>query len=294
MTRVSRLLPTLVVSSIAWATWANAAPAMSGVYHVGSAGLIEFGVQNNEVVGRYRAGGECGFAPDDLVVRGSFDGNVFVGQVTLCQTGSGCPATQSFPMLGFWRGDQMLAQIKFEAGCSSKATDNAQLLFTPATAEDKKLLETTPVAPKKPRSIDDAYREGSKLLSSGDYSRARLQFDFVVNTDSSNWVGWWGLGRTLVGLKEFQMGSEDLERAFRQAPPGANKELLWQASFDLGVAYAQLGKKGPAMKALREAARMMPADQLGAFESEPDLKPIRGERDFQALVASLKKGKKGK
>lgn len=290
------MLGALVVSSIAWATGVSAAPTLTGVYHVGSAGLIEFTVQNNEVVGRYRAGGECGFNPDDLVVRGSFDGNVFVGQVTLCQSGAGCAATQSFPMLGFWRTDQMLAQIKFDAGCSSKATDNAQLLFTPATAEDKKALEnqasTAPV--KKPKSVEEAIREGSRLLSGGDFAKARMQFDLVVTSESSNFVGWWGLGMSQVGLREFAGGADNLERSFRQAPANAPRAMLWQGYFSLGVAYAQLGKKGPAIKALKDAARLMPADQYGAFELEPDLAPVRPEREFQQLVASLKKAKKGK
>jgi tetratricopeptide (TPR) repeat protein len=121
-----------------------------------------------------------------------------------------------------------------------------------------------------------------------------MQFDLVVTGDSGDWRGWLGLGLAQVGLREFPDAADNLERAFRQVPPGTLKSLQWPGYFNLGVAYAQQGKKAQALKALKEAARMMPADQLVAFEAEPDLKPLRGERDFQALLASLKKVKKGK
>ncbi len=285
-----------------WSLSASAAPVLSGVYHVGSIGLVEFELQNNETVGRYRAGGECAFTPQDVVVRGVFQGNVFIGQVTLCQSGAGCPTSESFPMLGFWRNDQMLAQIKFAPGCMSKATDNSQLLFVPATVEDKKALESSgsaaSVASKnKPSSamVEDAIREGQKLNNEGKYAQARRQFDLAISGDESNFAAWYGLGTALLGLTEFVGAADHLERSIRNAPPTASREVVGMAYFNLGLAYTQLNRKAPALKSLRESARLLGADNILAdFETEPKLNPLRGDKDFQQIVASLRKAKKGK
>jgi tetratricopeptide (TPR) repeat protein len=285
-----------------WSFSARAAPVLSGVYHVGSIGLVEFELQNNETVGRYRAGGECAFTPQEVVVRGTFQGNVFIGQVVLCQSGVGCPTSESFPMLGFWRNDQMLAQIKFAPGCGSKATDNSQLLFVPATVEDKKALEgvgsAAALASKNRPTlamVDDAIREGQKLNNEGKYAQARRQFDLAISGDETNFAAWYGLGTALLGLTEFVGAADHLERSIRNAPPNASREVLGMAHFNLGLAYAQLNRKPSALKALKEAARLLGAENILAdFESEPKLNPLRGEKDFQQILASLRKTKKGK
>jgi tetratricopeptide (TPR) repeat protein len=103
---------------------------------------------------------------------------------------------------------------------------------------------------------------------------------------------------TQVGMKEYTAAVDNLERAFKLAPSGppvgAQRVILGAAYFKLAEANAMLGKKGAALKALKEAAKLLPSDQYPAFEAEPNLASLRTERDYQQLLASLKKVKKGK
>lgn len=294
MKGIVRLVLALAGSSVLAAT-----PALTGVYQVGELGLVEFSTEGDSVVGRYRAGGGCGFEPDLKVVTGAFEGGVFVGTVLLCQDGPRCPPRRSFPILAFFRNERMIGSVKFEPGCASRSTDDRRLLFSPATLEEKQILSTaasaSDVAMQK-GSLDplaaaaEAVRAGERRLEAGEYLRARREFDLAVQYDKLNAKAWMGLGVAQIKLGEHEAAIASLQRAqvLIQQREGARSNLFAQAQYNLACVYAQERRKKEAFRALSRAAQLMGPELLEQLDHDPDLGPIRGEPEFSRLAAELR------
>jgi hypothetical protein len=302
MTGVRSLVLALAGSSAVAAT-----PALTGVYQVGEVGLVEFSTQGGAVVGRYRAGGECGFEPELKVVNGNFEGNVFVGTVLLCQEGPRCPSRRTFPILAFYRNERLIGSVKFEPGCISKATDDRRLLFSPATLEEKQGLSAgssvadmaiKKATPDLAGAAVEAIRAGERKLDLGEYGAARRQFDLAIQYDGANYKGWLGLGVAQIKLKEYKGARSSLEQAQALIIQREGKQSIFyaHAQYNLACVYAQEKKKKEAFEALGNAAKFMRTDLLDQLDHDPDLAPIRGEQEFKLLAAELRlqRSKKGK
>jgi hypothetical protein len=296
-----------VLLALAGSSTVAATPALTGVYQVGEVGLVEFSTESGSIVGRYRAGGECGFEPELKVVTGGFEGSVFVGTVLLCQEGPRCPTRRSFPLLAFFRNDRLIGSVKFDPGCSSKATDDRRLLFSPATLEEKRVLGSGASAsavarkngPQDPlAAAHEAIRAGERKLEGGDFGAARRAFDLALEYDKGNPKAWMGLGVAQVKLKEYEAATRSLERAQALVAQrdGERSSLFAEVQYNLACVLAQERKKKEAMRALTKAAKLMGPEVLDQLEHDPDLEPIRSEPDYSRLVADLRllRGKKGR
>ena len=127
----------VALAMVPFAAAAAPTPVLSGLYSVGELGLVQFSMVDGKVVGKLKSSAQCIFPADTQVVSGVFEGSVFVGNVTLCQTGAGCAVQRSYPMLGVSHDDAIAGWIRLDAPCQSPALDGRSLFFRPATAEEK-------------------------------------------------------------------------------------------------------------------------------------------------------------
>jgi hypothetical protein len=277
----------LTVALAGWSITSFAGnPALSGLYRVGTLGLIDFSLSNGEIVGRYKGKGVCDFEIDSRVVSGNFEGNVFVGQVTLCQEGSACESPRAFPMLGFFSDKKMVTLVKLEPGCSSKVTDHQQLVFREAEGDERTGAggSASQIATRNRSKIEqaaEAVRLGQVEMEGDHYRAASHHFQVAVNNDDTSAEAWLGLGASQIRLAQPQSAVGSLFKAQDRAH--SNPALVTQIQYDLACAYALIGKKREALKALREAVRLGGPDISTSLESDPDLQALHGEKEFATL-----------
>ncbi len=165
------------------------AAGMTGVYVVGDLGLVEFTTSGDgEVSGKFRKGGACGMAPDRLVMKGIFDGDVFVGSVSLCQRGPGCEE-KSFPFLGIWHEARLVGAVHIDDGCKSPALSGENHLLTVelASPEDRKAAQISAALIARGNNKQDlkslagqAFNEGQASLDS-DVNAAAQKFERAIS-----------------------------------------------------------------------------------------------------------------
>lgn len=279
----------------------GATPAMSGLYHVGELGFLDFQVQEGRVVGKYKGGGACEFANDVNVVSGWFEGSVFVGTVLICQTGPGCEPKRSLPLLAVWKDDALAGQLKLDAGCTTAAFDTKTIVFTPATLEEKQKLlgdsnnPATAIATKNPKkdpavAIKEGIAEGAKRLDAGDYRGASQAFRVVLSYDENNWIARLGVGSAQVKLKDPSGALEHLQVALEVAQKEkVRNDVLAQVHFNIACAQSQLGKKKDAINAIRTAVKLgTPGQFIDDLDTDPDLTPVRQEQEFRQIAAAAR------
>lgn len=271
-------------------------PVLSGLYSVGELGLVQFTVVEGKVVGKVKLAGECTFAPDTQVVTGVFEGGVFVGNVTLCQTGAGCTAQRTYPMLGVAHDDAVGGVIRLDAGCKSPALDERALFIRPATPEEKQKVagdaSATALAAKqngKDPAIAavEAIADGQRLIQDAKYAQAREKFRQAMDLDDVHWEAALGFGLTEVKLSRPEKSLEYFDKALtiaqsRKVSPAYQAQI----HYNRGCALVAMGDKKGAITSLRTALKLGGASNLiDQFTDDPDLGPLRNEPDFRRLVA---------
>ena len=73
----------------------------------------------------------------------------------------------------------------------------------------------------------------------------------------------------------------------RRRPEMAKREL-GITLYNLGAVLGRAGKRADALAALREAAGIVPASLVVEMATDPDLQPLQGDPELQAIVASAK------
>lgn len=277
---------------------ATPAPVLSSVYHVADLGLVDFSMAGGEIIGRYKASGACAFAPDSQVVSGTFEGNVFVGWVAVCQEGLGCDAERKVPLLAVWHGDELLGTVHLSAGCSSPALERNLVLFRPATVDEKKtVIEGTSAAAlatknakKDPvQQLTDMTQAGQQQLERHDYRSARATFESALAYRNDYWPALVGLGVAQVKLKDPSQGLETLDRALtlsqKGGAPAAYTALI---HFNIACARAQQGRKKEALNALSVAVKTDGASVLEDLTTDADLAGLRSDAEFRRLAEQAK------
>lgn len=299
MRQRARWLGVVVLTS--WTAAAAPPSVMSGLYHVGELGLVDFITQEGRVVGRFKAplGEACAFALDTEVVSGVFEGSVFVGKVSVCQAGAGCEPQREVPVLGLWRDDALAASVKLKPGCTSAVLDGRALYVSPATVEEKQQVlgagSAEQLAQRTARitsaeGLQQALSEGSRLLAEKDYRAAQDQFRRVVAYDEKHWAGHLGVGVTEVHLSPEGRALEHLERALALARDArVSSADLAMVHYNIGCAHAQLRNKKQALEALEQAVRLGgAATYVPELERDESLAPLRSEPAFRRLVANAR------
>lgn len=312
MGRSCRNVAVAVVLTFACASfpaWA-AAPALApGLYRLGGVGIIDVSVSDGQVVGRLKATEECHeIALDSTVLTGAFEGNLFVGAVTVCQAGASCVPQKSYPFLGFSVDEQLVGSIKLDPGCTSVAIDAGSLQITSATAEDRQKLlgdkggSAANVAKKDPdaRTVESAISESTALVKDGKYTEALAILRAAQASDPDNVSVLYLTGVAHASLRQPRAAVEpfrraaSLARARKLAP-----RLVGEIHFNLACALAQEKRSKEAIEALSTGFEYAGESgfTLDDLLKNPDLAPIRRDREFQALTARVRlagkpKGKK--
>ncbi len=288
---------TLVALAMMYSLAAAAAPTpvLSGLYSVGELGLVQFSIVDGKIVGKLKSSAQCVFAADTQVVTGTFEGGVFLGSVTLCQTGAGCAAQRTYPMLGVSHDDAVAGWIHLEAPCQSPALDGKALFFRPATPEEKQKVagdaSAVQVAQKNKNDpavqADEAIREGQHLIDESRFSQAREKFRQAMALDDTRWDAVLGYGVTEVKLGHPERSLEYFDKALavaqlRKASP-ANLAL---AHYNRACAQVAMGEKKGAIASLKTAVKVGGASNLiDWLTDDPELNPVRNDPDFKRLLA---------
>ncbi len=295
----------VALALVSWGASA-ATPTLSGLYAVGEMGLVDFSMSEGKIVGKLRSSAQCVFAADTQVVTGNFEGNVFVGTVTLCLDGAGCPGQRAFPMLGVHHGDAVAAWIHLDEGCTSPALDGKALFFRPATVEEKQKVvgdsSAAAVAQKQNKAdpqeqATEACQEGDRLLQDRKVNQAREKFRQAMEADPNRWEALMGFGVTEVKLGRSERALEYFDRAFaigstQTQPRRPSPGHLSQVHYNRACALMMMGDKKGAVASLRAAVKLGGA----ALYSEPlltddDLEPLRTDPEFKRFVNEVTRKK---
>ncbi|HEY1089310.1 MAG TPA: tetratricopeptide repeat protein [Archangium sp.] len=268
---------------------------LSGLYSVGELGLVQFSVVDGKVVGKVKLAVECTFANDTQVVTGVFEGGVFVGNVTLCQTGAGCPSQRTYPMLGVAHDDAVGGLIRLDSGCRSPALDDKALFIRPATPEEKQKVagDASALALAAKQNGKDpaiaaveAIADGQKLIQDTKFAQAREKFRQAMELDDVHWEAALGYGLTEVKLSRPEKSLEYFDKALTIA--GQRKvqaAYVAQIHYNRACALVAMGEKKDAITSLRTALKLGgAANLLDQLTDDPDLGPIRSDPEFRRLV----------
>lgn len=286
---------TLVALALLPLVASAATPVLSGLYSVGELGLVQFSLENGKVVGKVKSSAQCVFPPDTQVVSGAFEGGVFIGTVTLCQTGAGCALQRSYPMLGVAHDDAVAGWVRLEAPCQSPALDGKSLFFRPATNEEKQKVASeasaASVAGKDKNDpavqADEAITDGMRLLQDSKFGPAREKFRQAMELDETRWDASNGYGLTQVKLGHPEQSLEYFDKALTLAQARKTSAANVAAvHYNRACAQVAMGDKKGAVSTLKTALRVGGvANLIDALTDDADLNPLRNDADFKRLLA---------
>lgn len=296
----------MALTFAAMAVPASAAPAMTGLYRVGGVGIVEVTIADGQVLGRLKAVDECTqIAPDTPVLNGSFEGNVFVGSVTVCQSGASCVPQKTYPFLGFWVEDELVGSVRVDDGCSSPAVDSGALHVTSASVEDRQRVagkggSASDLAQRDQKAVERAVADARALVEERKYPQALAILRVVQPDAPDNFSVNYLMGQAYSAQRDWAASVEPYQRASegaraRKLPP----EVVGEAYYNLACALAHQKRTRDAVDALVVGYEYA-GDRAFTVENlatDPDLASIRSDKRFRELVSKMRlaaKPQKGK
>ncbi len=275
--------------------WAG--PALDGTYSGHELGQLQLSTSpSGEVTGRAKRGGACSFKPDTPVLSGTWQGDVLVGHLTVCLSGTKCPDEKKVPFLALWHQGSLVGDVKLSPGCSSPALPDRRLELTPAGADEKpghgqsaeQLAKRTMTEREREAYLSKLLASGVESLNNHEWRQAKRTFESAMEDGADNSLTNMGLGVALVRLGDSQKGIETLARAAQLAKAEKNTAVLGQSYFNLACAWATLGKQPEALNNLKLAARYTPAKELEtALDQEHDLDTLKDSSEYRAFSANV-------
>ncbi|MFL5344639.1 MAG: tetratricopeptide repeat protein [Hyalangium sp.] len=269
---------------------------LSGSYRADSYGTLALKTEGEHVSGRVVEGGPCHFDAQREVLVGDFEGSVLVARLTVCQTGSMCPAEQTYPVLGFYNEEDstLVAHVRLREGCQSLGLQKSgRFILVPLNAAGSP-AETPaggsgavqdPPGKRGARNVEaakQASQRGDQFYKAHKWDEAAAQFKQSLDYDSgdSNWPAYLGRGSSLLKMSQVNLAIKDLEKAHSANPQ--NGFILYM----LGCAYAQKRDKPKALDYLKRAVSA--GYELHAVaEHDQDLTHALGnDPQFKDLVKS--------
>src|SRR5688572_12313705 len=132
---------TVAVAFFVATATAHASPSLQGMFRAGELGVVDVTTSNEgRLVARYKGVGKCPFKPEMQVLSGTFEGDVFLGTVFICQQGPSCEPEKAFPFFAVYHEGALAGDVKLDVGCSSPGLEGKRLNVAVATAEDRLLV----------------------------------------------------------------------------------------------------------------------------------------------------------
>jgi len=291
--RLTALASSLMVA----AAWAG--PALEGVYSGRDLGQLSLSTgPGGDVLGKAKKGGACSFRSDSTVLEGSWQGDLLVGHLTVCQSGAGCPSERRVPFLALWHLGTLVADIKLAPGCRSPAFPDNRLELQPASADDRTGEHKSGTAEQvAKKAMTEKEREAflQKLLQQGvdqlnhqEWTGAKRTFTAAMEDGADNSLVYMGLGVAEVRLGDSTRGIEQLVHSIQLAKQEKNNAVLGQAHFNLACAYATQNKPTEVLSNLKLAAKLIPARDLeGMLDGEHDLDPLKETTEYRQFAGQV-------
>jgi tetratricopeptide (TPR) repeat protein len=274
MASVFRTIGLAVLVAVApGAAWAG--PRLSGSYQAALWGRVELSLsQERLVVHTAGQGGACGFEPRSPVLEGELQGNVLVGELTVCLRGDSCPEVDRLPVLAFYGpvDGTLTAYVRPRQGCQVPELGPGGLLVlrpAPEAAEGPpggavraggSTLARLRTERRNPEAAKECLEKGNRLLGAKDWSGSATEFERSITQDDRNWVAFFGLGTAQLMRGHARDAIEALDRARVLNPREPS------IHYHLACAHSRLGDKRKAMDSLRQAVKLGFAIPEGSFQ----------------------------
>jgi hypothetical protein len=254
---------------------ASAQGVPPGSYQADVLGRVELGTEKERLVAYATDGGPCHFGSRTRVLEGELQGNVLVGQLTLCLKGPACPELEAVPILALYSPEErtLAAYVRPKAGCEAPVLGKGGLMvLRPAVAEEPAAAPVrtgTPVASlrtekRNPRAAKDALERGNRMLVEKNWSGAATEFERSITHDDKSWVAFFGLGTALMKRGQAADAVEALNRARALNPREPNLH------YTLACAHSRLGDKKQALANFGQGVKLGLRIAEGSLDSELD------------------------
>lgn len=222
-------------------------------------------------------GGKCRFTSNRELLRGELEGDVLVGTVLVCQSGSGC-GERKLPFLAFYNEAEgrLVADVRLESGCTSEALGQGRLV-----------LQRTPMrvgldsAEATEESPDARLERAEKALTDHRLEEARREASQVLRSQPTS-----VRALNLVGMAELAGRRPDRALVFFERAREVDSSV-WGTFYNLACAHAARGENSQAIDDLRRAVERgyLGADYLA---KDPDLALLRKEPEFEELIERVR------
>jgi hypothetical protein len=295
---MSRALPGVFVAALSMSLAAPAGAAIGGTYS-SPLGKLRLKEKNGVVTGTSAGKGPCGFKKGKKVFEGSVLDDSVTGTLTACKLGDGCSgAVDGVAMLLVTQRGRVLSgavhletgacksplqgdsitirkpKPKPKAGGTTKTAGGASAATTRADPGGKTAKPPKGVGPREHAMSLAAAASG--MMEGGKIEEARAKFIESVQVDPTYSQGHVGVGVTYY-LRDRYDEALTHYKAGLEADPG-NRD----AYYNMACVYALKGEKEQALRYLQIAV-LNGYVELDTFASDPDLKSLHGDADFEAL-----------
>lgn len=254
---------------------ASAQGVPPGSYQADVLGRVELGTENERLVAYATDGGPCHFGARTRVLEGELQGNVLVGQLTLCLKGPACPELDTLAILGLYNPEErtLTAYVRPQAGCEVPVLGKGGVMVllpaAPAEPVAAPVRTGTPVASlrtekRNPRAAKDALERGNRMLVEKNWSGAATEFERSITHDDKSWVAFFGLGTALMKRGQAGEAVEALNRARTLNPREPNLH------YTLACAHSRLGDKKQALANFGQGVKLGLRIAEGSLDSELD------------------------
>lgn len=273
----------ILLATAPGAAWAGV--LLSGSYQADVVGRVELSSERERLVGYATEGGACGFEPRRRVLEGELQGNVLVGQLTVCQQGASCPAVETLPLIALYSPEErtLTAWIRPQAGCQLPVLGKGGLwVLRPAPAVEAPARPSAVAhlrtGKRNPQAAKEALEKGNRLLSAKDWSGSAAEFERSLLHDDRNWVAFFGLGTAWLMRGQAREAAEALERA---RALNAREPSI---PYHLACAYSRSGDKRRALDSLRLAVKLGFALPAGSFQDVELDRLLGSEPEYLGLI----------
>ncbi|MGE6759543.1 hypothetical protein ACQKGO_16095 [Corallococcus interemptor] len=293
---------------------------MNSSYQADAFGPIELRSDGEHLVGTAPAGGPCQRQDAGPILTGDFQGNVFLGEITLCQSGDTCTPSRSFPVMLVYNVEERAlgGVVRLEDDCESPALPkNRMLVFreasqgasvtpVPTSAPEQRQAQAPAPAPPsggaaqvaaqrrlEPLDVAATLKQGQALLVQNNPIGASQQFQLVLSQEREKNNAWalTGMGVAHYLRKQHPEALKYLEQA-RSAGSGLARA---EAFFWTACVKRAAQESGFAQLALRQAVQAgwsapennaLVERELQQFANEgtlyeAQLKQVRGRKRVQ-------------